>query len=65
MFIRLCADFADDFFFQSGDAVLKLGILHVAQLSLDRVCLRVERDDLVFGGHFSGDCPETAFDETF
>ena len=42
---------AEDFVLEVGDARLQFCVLHAPHFGLDRIDLRVKRDDLVFGGY--------------
>ena len=46
---------AEILFFEIGDAALHLDVLHVAELSFDRIDLRVEGDDMILGCHVTFD----------
>ena len=52
---RLRARLAKHFLFKIGNTRLQLCVLHVAKLSLDRVDLRMQGDDLMFSGHVTGE----------
>src|SRR3989338_7030305 len=46
---------AEILFFEIGDAALHLDVLHVAELSFDRIDMRVEGDDMILGCHVTFD----------